>query len=78
MYNTYLKIAWRNILKHKLYSGINIIGLSIGIAASLLIGVYIKSELSYDLFHAYGRPYSNKDAHLGKVLLGVRYWKIET
>jgi len=47
----YLKIALRNLQKHKAYSFINIFGLSIGIAASLLILQYVTFELSYDTFH---------------------------
>ncbi|HOY12021.1 MAG TPA: ABC transporter permease [Saprospiraceae bacterium] len=51
MIKNYIKIAWRNLLKSKLYSAINIIGLSIGISACILIGLYIHNELSYDQFH---------------------------
>ena len=50
MFKNNLKIAWRNILKQKLYSFINIGGLSVGIAACLLIALYIKDELSFDKF----------------------------
>jgi len=52
MLKTYFKIAWRNIRKNKLYSFINILGLTIGITASVLIGIYIMHELSYDKFNA--------------------------
>jgi putative ABC transport system permease protein len=45
------KIAFRQIKRQKFYSGINIIGLAIGIACCLLIGLYIKDELSYDRYH---------------------------
>lgn len=51
MIKNYFKIALRNILKHKLYSAINILGLMIGLAACLLIGLYITHELSYDKFN---------------------------
>jgi len=51
MIKSYLKIAWRNLRKNKLYSFINIIGLTIGIVSCLLIGVYIRHELSYDRFN---------------------------
>ncbi|MES2795677.1 MAG: ABC transporter permease [Bacteroidota bacterium] len=44
----YLKIAWRNLLKNKIFSLINITGLSIGITACILISVYILHESSYD------------------------------
>jgi putative ABC transport system permease protein len=55
MIKNYFKIAWRNILFQKGYSGINIIGLAIGIAACLLILQYVSFELSYENFH------TNKD-----------------
>ncbi|MFN3757908.1 MAG: ABC transporter permease [Algoriphagus aquaeductus] len=51
MWKNYLKIAYRNVLKSKVYSGINILGLSLGMAASILILIYIVDELSYDKFH---------------------------
>ncbi|MEO8770319.1 MAG: ABC transporter permease [Ferruginibacter sp.] len=46
MIRNYLKIAWRNILKHKFHSLLNIIGLSIGIAFTLLIAAYVWGELN--------------------------------
>src|SRR5215203_73898 len=52
MFKNYLKTAFRNLGKNKLYSGINIIGLATGLAACLLIGVFISHELSYDKFNA--------------------------
>ena len=51
MFKNYIKIAWRNILKNKVYSFINIGGLAIGIAASLLIIQYVFFERSYETFH---------------------------
>jgi putative ABC transport system permease protein len=48
MVKNYLKIAWRNLIRHKMFSLINIGGLSIGIAACLLISLYVNYELSYD------------------------------
>ena len=51
MIRNYFKIAWRNLRKNKLYAGINIFGLSIGLASCLLIGLYIANELSYDSFN---------------------------
>src|SRR5688572_10547618 len=50
MIRNYIKVAWRNIRKHKAYSAINIIGLAIGIAACLLILQYVAFELSYENF----------------------------
>ena len=52
MFKNYFKTAFRNLRKHKLYSAINIFGLTVGLAACLLIGVYINHELSYDKFNA--------------------------
>src|SRR6201996_6983380 len=51
MIRNYFKIAWRNLKKNRLYALINIIGLTAGIVSCLLIGIYIKHELSYDRFH---------------------------
>lgn len=47
-------IAWRNAIRHKQFSLLNILGLSIGITASLLIGLYVMNQMSYDNFHAKG------------------------
>src|SRR5258706_5228448 len=52
MIKNYFKIAWRNIKRHKVYSGINILGLAIGIAACLLILQYVSFELDYENFQA--------------------------
>ena len=51
MYLYYFKIAWRNIIKNPGYAAINIAGLAIGMACSLLILVWVTHELSYDRFH---------------------------
>lgn len=51
MIKNYLKTAWRNMLRNKTSSFINISGLSIGIACALLIVIFIKNEMSYDRFH---------------------------
>ena len=51
MIRNYLKIAWRNLYKNKLYSMVNLAGLSIGVVGCLLIGIYIHHEWSYDRFH---------------------------
>jgi len=51
MIRNYLKVAVRNLLKHKGYTFINILGLAVGIAASVLIFIYITHEMSYDKFH---------------------------
>lgn len=51
MLKNYLKVAFRNILKKKYYSFLNLLGLSVGIAAAVLIIIYVQDELSYDTFH---------------------------
>ena len=51
MITHYFKTAWRNMMRNKTSSFINISGLSIGIACALLIVIFIKNELSYDRFH---------------------------
>ena len=51
MLKNYLKVALRNLRKHKVYSFINILGLAVGLAASVLIALYVFDELSYDRFH---------------------------
>jgi len=51
MFTNYFKIALRNLTRNKIYSLINILGLSIGIACSMLIILYVKDEVSYDRFH---------------------------
>ncbi len=51
MFRNYLKIAFRNIKKHKGYSFINIAGLAIGMACCIMMVIYIASELSFDRYH---------------------------
>ncbi len=52
MFKNYFKIAFRKIVKHKAYAAINISGLTIGIAACLLLFTVVRYELSYDSFQA--------------------------
>ena len=70
MFRNYLTIALRNIVRHKLYSFINIAGLAVGLACVILIMLFVRDELSYDkwipgsdrlyrvemTFHLPGRP----------------------
>jgi putative ABC transport system permease protein len=51
MFKNYLKISWRNLIKNKAYSAINIGGLALGITACLLILQYVAFETSYEDFH---------------------------
>lgn len=48
MFKNYLKIAWRNLLRKKVFSVINISGLAMGLAIFTLISLYVLDELSYD------------------------------
>ncbi|WP_431209643.1 ABC transporter permease [Puia sp. P3] len=48
MFRNYVKIAWRNLVRTKLYSAINVLGLSAGMAVAMLIGLWIWDELTYD------------------------------
>ena len=52
MLQNYLKIAWRNLIRNKVFSAINIVGLVLGIASSLLILLWVQDERSVDAFHA--------------------------
>ncbi|HZK65828.1 MAG TPA: ABC transporter permease, partial [Puia sp.] len=51
MFRNYIKIAWRSLWKNKLFSGINIGGLAVGIASCLLLLSYVSFQFSYDSFH---------------------------
>ena len=51
MLKSFIKIAWRNLRKNKLYTFVNILGLTIGIASCILIGLYVTHELGYDRFN---------------------------
>ena len=51
MIKNFFTIAWRNLLKSKVYSAINIAGLATGMAVAILISLWIWDELSYDHYH---------------------------
>ncbi|WP_339863820.1 ABC transporter permease [uncultured Algoriphagus sp.] len=63
MLKNYFKIAYRNLLKKKVYSFINIVGLGIGMACCVLIFMFVQDELSYDNYH-------EKGDHIYRVLHG--------
>ena len=52
MIKNYFKIAWRNLVKNKVFSFINIFGLTIGITVCMMIFLFIMNEFSFDTFHA--------------------------
>src|ERR1051325_1227158 len=51
MFTNYFKTAFRNLARNKIYSFINIAGLSLGLACAMLIMLYVKDEVSFDRFH---------------------------
>jgi putative ABC transport system permease protein len=51
MFKNHLKIAYRNFVRHKLYSFINVFGLAIGLSICMIISLWVLREMSYDRFH---------------------------
>ncbi|WP_461103556.1 ABC transporter permease [Spirosoma koreense] len=51
MLTNYVKIAWRNLVRNKAFSAINIVGLAIGLATCLIISLFVLDELSYDRYN---------------------------
>lgn len=51
MFRNYLNTAFRNLSRHKIYSGINIFGLALGLAAFWMIVLYVADEVSYDRYN---------------------------
>tara|TARA_R110002096_G_scaffold26642_3_gene82037 strand:- start:3196 stop:5580 length:2385 start_codon:yes stop_codon:yes gene_type:complete len=70
MLKTYIKIAWRSLKTNRLFSIINILGLSIGLATTLILFLFILNELSFD------NMYANKD-RIHRVLLNTTDDKLE-
>src|ERR1700733_2011969 len=52
MFTNYFKVAFRNLIRNKIYTLINILGLAVGIASCILIMIFVRSEFSYDRFHS--------------------------
>ncbi|TAE26195.1 MAG: FtsX-like permease family protein [Cytophagales bacterium] len=52
MLRNYFKIAWRNLVRSKTFTTINVLGLAVGLATCLLIVLFVQHELSYDRYHA--------------------------
>lgn len=61
----YLKTAWRNLGKSRFYTGINILGLAIGLAVGILILLWVKDELSFDRFNNKVNDIYRVNAHIG-------------
>jgi len=76
MFRSYFKIGWRNLLRNKVYSLINISGLAIGMTVAMLIGMWIYDELSFNQYHT---NYNNVvqiikgGSFEGKTYVGQRY-----
>src|SRR5665648_1214719 len=51
MIKNYFKIAWRNLIKNKEISSINIVGLATGMTAAVLILIWVQNEMNFDNFH---------------------------
>ncbi|HEX5171939.1 MAG TPA: ABC transporter permease [Cyclobacteriaceae bacterium] len=64
MLHCYLKIAYRSILKNKIYTAINIFGLALGMASSFLMFSYVRFESSFDTFH----PNADRTYRVDRVL----------
>ncbi len=65
MFKNYLITSWRNILRSKGFSFLNIAGLAVGLAVCFLILLYVRAELSYDAYHTYAdRTYRIQNASL--------------
>lgn len=63
MLHNYITVAWRNLTRHKTFTIINVFGLSVGLAACLLIGLYINAEFQYDRHHDHADRIYRVDAH---------------
>ena len=59
MYKSYFKIGWRNILRNKSFTAINIVGLTLGMTSCLFIFLWVNDEKSIDNFHTHGKALYN-------------------
>src|SRR4030095_11710492 len=66
MIKNYFKIAWRNVIKDRQFTFLNIIGLSTGLASALLIWLWINDELGID-------KYNDNDQHLYQVMQNIKH-----
>jgi putative ABC transport system permease protein len=70
MIKNYLVVAWRNLVRNRTFSTINILGLALGMTCSLLILLWVHDERSVDGFHANGKQLYQIDERMyfdGKV-----------
>lgn len=73
MFKNYFKTAWRNLMKNKFYTGINIFGLAIGLAVGIMILLWVQNELSYDSFNKNADNIYKINSHLGSGT-GAQIW----
>ncbi|MDB5223547.1 MAG: FtsX-like permease family protein [Chitinophagaceae bacterium] len=73
MLKNYLKVAWRNLMKNKIFSFINILGLTIGITVCMMIFIFIMNEFSVDKFHIKGKNIYRVMRGMGAVKERVPY-----
>ncbi|HTQ64429.1 MAG TPA: ABC transporter permease [Puia sp.] len=66
MFSNYFKTAWRNLVKNKIFSFINIVGLSLGLACAILIGLWVNDEIQFDKFHT-------NDSQLYRVMANLNW-----
>ena len=71
MFKNYLKIAFRNLVRHKAFSFINIFGLALGMTSSILIMLWVQDELSFNKFHKNG-------PHLYRIMANLNWDEIQT
>ena len=74
MFQNYFKLTLRNLLKNKIFSSINLLGLAFGLAAAVAVLLYVQDEMSYEKFHTKAErvvrveskySYDNQERHLG-------------
>lgn len=77
MFQNYFKVAWRNLVKQKLYSLINLSGLTVGLTCFMLIALYVQYELSYDSHHeASDRIYRVVQQQEGNIFRGTDFFSV--
>jgi len=77
MFKNHLIIAWRNIKRNKAYSALNVLGLAVGMAVFILIMLFVRTETSYDRYHANARNiYRVVQEQPGNVYLGSNVFAV--
>lgn len=70
MWRNYLKIGWRTLKKNRLYTGLNVFGLSLGISGFLMIMLFIQDEVNYDRFYPGAESVFRISSHWGDASVG--------